>query len=131
MKSIKHTFVETEYTLTPSKRKNGRSVYVATQVLQDDVLIPINVKYGFEHKLYYIRQSQIDYFLLNKTEVRAYYRLYNADGERAYGIWQHGRYGSKPHRETIELDKDKQLITRLAYASGQIKDQHKYLKAIL
>lgn len=55
--------------------------------------------------------------------------LYNADGTYARGLWQHGRYGSKMHKEGIELHKGK-LRTWSIYASGQIKDQHKYLKSI-
>lgn len=55
--------------------------------------------------------------------------LYNVDGTYARGFWQHGRYGSKMHEEGIDLYKGR-LVTLGSYASGQIKDQHKYLKGI-
>jgi alpha-L-fucosidase len=88
-----------------------------TQVV--DTLHPVTVTFDITKTLY-VRGRDIN----NK-----YQTLYNADGTFAKGIWQHGRYGSKMHTEGIELHNGVICATS-SYASGQIKDQHKYLKSI-
>jgi hypothetical protein len=89
-----------------------------------DTLHPVTIQFGLEPKTYYTRGKDME-----QTGENRYTWLYNADGSTAYGLWQHGRYGTKMHEEPIFVVNGK-LVTRTSYASGQIKDQHKYLQAI-
>jgi hypothetical protein len=84
-----------------------------------DTLHPVEVTHDVT-KVFYVRGKDLG---------KERQSLYNADGTIAKGIWQHGRYGTTMHTESIEL-RNGTLVTRTSYASGQIKDQHKYLKSI-
>jgi hypothetical protein len=85
-----------------------------------DTLHPVTVSFGGITKTLYTR---------GMDATKEYNTLYQANGEIATGIWHHGRYGSKMHHEAIQLRNGK-LQSVSSYASGQIKDQHKYLKSI-
>ena len=86
----------------------------------EDTLHPVTVTFDITKTLY-VRGMDL------KKERKT---LYNADGSYAKGIWQHGRYGTTMHEEGLELWNGR-LVTHCSYASGQIKDQHKYLKYLL
>jgi hypothetical protein len=103
-------------------RKNGRRKPIFTDIEVEDTLHPISITFQNTTKVYYTRGMEAG---------RKYRCLYNEDGTPAKGIWQHGREGSKSHTECIELNELGKLVTISSYASGQIKDQKKYLKAIL
>lgn len=116
------TFTDSELVSIPPTRKNGRIKYSWNKKEVVDTLHPITITFNNVTKVYYTRGMDAG------KKLRT---LYNENGDYAKGIWQHGQYGSKSHTEGIELNEFNKLIVRSSYASGQIKDQHKYLKAIL
>lgn len=88
-----------------------------------DTLNPVTPK-GYSGKTFYVRG--ID---MGKDHTVS---LYDADGKVVMGSWRHGRYGSKVHTEPLEYwQKSNRLCEVSSYASGQIKDQHKYLLGVL
>lgn len=97
----------------------GGQKWETSETIVVDTLHPVSVTFDVVKTLY----------VRGKDLGKEWQRLYNEDGSYAKGIWQHGRYGSKMHKEGLELSKGR-LVTRCSYASGQIKDQHKYLKSI-
>jgi hypothetical protein len=115
------TFKEYNSERVTGPRGGQKWVTKTTEVV--DTLHPVSVTFDVTKTLY-VRGKDLE----PKGDNR-YTWLYNADGSTAYGIWQHGRYGSKMHQEPIFLINGK-LVSRTSYASGQIKDQHKYLQSI-
>jgi len=109
----------TEYDSKRVTGPRGGTKWVTDTIEVSDTLHPVTIKFDVIKTLY----------IRGKDLHEKYQRLYNLDGSYAKGIWQHGRYGSKMHTECIELFKGS-LMTTCSYASGQIKDQHKYLKSI-
>lgn len=112
------TFKKYESKRITGPRGGEKWTTVTTDVV--DTLHPVTVSFGGVTKTLYTRGMDAG---------KEYQTLYNADGTWARGYWQHGRYGSKTHEESIELRRGK-LVSLSSYASGQIKDQHKYLKGI-
>jgi hypothetical protein len=100
--------------------KRGGIKYGFDTIEVTDTLHPVEVSFGGVTKTLYIRGMEMS---------KDRQSLYNADGTSAKGIWQHGQYGTTIHEERLEL-RNGELITRCSYASGQIKDQYKYLKSI-
>jgi len=86
----------------------------------EDTLHPVTVSFNGVTKTLYTRGMDTN----NDRKT-----LYEANGDCALGVWQHGRYGSKMHREGISIYKGR-ICSLESYASGQIKDQHKYLQSI-
>lgn len=113
-----------DYKLQPAKRAGARGKFVLVDVI--DTLHPVTISFGGVTKTLFVRGAEYN-------EPKHYsVRLYNEDGSDAMGIWQHGRYGTTPHTEQLfYYVKERKLDTCNAYASGQIKDQMRYLKAIL
>lgn len=120
---ITATFTDYTYIIVPSKRKGGRDKCICSEINIIDTLHPVTVKFDIIKTLY-IRGKDF-----NDPECR-YKTLYNIDGTYAYGIWQHGRYGSTPHKEGIQVNSNNILCTVTSYCSGQKIDQKKYLKSI-
>lgn len=104
--------------------KNAKGKYVWELVPVTDNLIPIEV-IGDIKKILYYRESHFN------NPSHRFLDLYKENGERAKGVWQHGRYGSKRHVESISIGKESMKLQVVeSYASGQIKDQMKYLQSI-
>jgi len=121
--TINHTFTDTNY-----KYVNGKCV--SEDVVVDDVLIPIDLTMGNEKRTLYYRKSVYD-FAVSRPDMRHWLTLYTESGDYARGTWQHGRYGSKRHKEGLKLSFPAlKLNTVTSYASGQKRDQMKYLLSL-
>lgn len=124
MNTITRTFTDSVLTWKEPTRKNGVRKPIWSTVEVVDNLTPINVSFDGNKKTFYLREKEI-------SEDRKTLNLYNEDGTFAKGSWRHGSEGSKIHVEGLELwAENRRLITISGYASGQIKDQKKYLLSI-
>ena len=87
-----------------------------------DTLHPVNPK-NYPSETFYVRGRDMGKDVMVS--------LYNADGSYVMGNWRHGRYGTKIHEEMVSYwIKSNRIAEVTSYASGQIKDQHKYLLGI-
>jgi hypothetical protein len=109
-----------------SKRKNGRTKFSHSYIEVEDILIPIKLSNMQLSEPAYARKMHLE------NEIYRFISLYYENGEEIMGYWQHGRYGDKMHIEPIIFAKKVNALQTIAsYASGQIKDQMKYLQGIV
>lgn len=119
-------FTDSEMITIEPKRKNGRVKYDFVRKIVEDTLNSVCIEFDGVKKVLYIRGKDMAAY---ESGERTPIYLHNEDGTTAKGTWRHGYLGSKKHIEPIYLFCGK-LDTKCSYASGQIKDQHKYLLSI-
>lgn len=127
-----YAFIERDLKSIPSTRKNGRTKYEWIEKRVQDALVMGMLNPYNSNQILYVRESKMNEAKNNPTN-RHYLNLYFEDGRKATGLWQHGRYGSMTHRESVYVEyvnSKLHLVSVTSYASGQIKDQRKYLKGI-